>query len=46
MPSIVRNCPCTASEVVDNTIGTVNIFKKQRTDDKTSQSLVADSEAL
>jgi hypothetical protein len=44
-PSTVRNCPRTASEVVDNTIGTVNVFKKQRTDDKASQSLVADGEA-
>jgi hypothetical protein len=35
-PSIVRNCPCAASEVVDNTIGAVNVFKKQRTDNKTS----------
>jgi hypothetical protein len=26
--SIIRNCPCTTSEVVDNTISTVNVFKK------------------
>jgi hypothetical protein len=41
---IVCNCPCTASEVVDNTINTVNIFKKQYTDNKASQLLIADSE--
>ena len=44
-PSTVPNCPRTASEVVDNTIGAVNVFKKQRTDDKASQSLAADSKA-
>ena len=44
--SIVHNCPYTASEVVDNTIGIVNVFKKQCTDDKASQLLVADGEAL
>jgi hypothetical protein len=27
-PSIVPNCPYTASEVVDNTISIVNVFKK------------------
>ena len=42
---IVRNCPRTASEVVDNTIGAVNVFKRQRTDNKASQSLVVDGEA-
>ena len=42
---IVRNCPCTASEVVDNTIGAVNVFKRQCTDDKAFQSLVVDGEA-
>ena len=42
MPSTVHNCPRTASKVVDNTIGAVNVFKKQYTDDKASQSLVAD----
>ena len=36
MPSIVYNYPCTASKVVDNTISTVNIFKKQYTDNKVS----------
>ena len=25
---IVRNCPHTASEVVDNTISIINVFKK------------------
>ena len=45
MPGIVRNCPYTTSEVVDNTIGAVNVFKKQYTNNKVSQSLVADSEA-
>ena len=33
---IVRNCPRTASEVVNNTTGAVNIFKRQRTNDKAS----------
>ena len=42
---IVRNCPRTTSKVVDNTINTVNVFKRQCTDDKASQSLVADGEA-
>ena len=42
---IIHNCPHTASEVVDNTISAVNIFKRQYTDNKASQSLVADSEA-
>ena len=44
-PSIVCNCPCTISEVVDNTISAVNIFKKQYIDNKASQSLIADSKA-
>jgi hypothetical protein len=44
-PSTVPNCPRTASEVVDNTIGVVNVFKKQRTDNKASQLLAADGEA-
>ena len=44
-PGTVRNCPCTASEVVDNTISAVNVFKKQHTDNKASQSLVVDGEA-
>ena len=35
-PSTVPNCPRTASKVVDNTIGIVNIFKKQRTNNKAS----------
>jgi hypothetical protein len=43
--STVYNCPCTASEVVDNTIGAVNVFKKQYTDGKASQLLVVDSKA-
>ena len=42
---IVHNCPYTASEVVNNTIGVVNVFKKQRTDNKASQSLVVDGKA-
>ena len=33
---IVRNYPHTASEVVDNTISIVNVFKRQHTDDKAS----------
>ena len=33
-PSTVPNCPHTTSEVVDNTISAVNVFKKQRTDNK------------
>ena len=41
----VYNCPRTASKVVDNIIGTVNVFKKQYTDDKASQLLIADGEA-
>ena len=36
IPSIIYNCPHTANKVVDNTIGTVNVFKKQYTDDKAS----------
>ena len=43
--SIVRNCPYTASEVVDNTISTVNIFKRQYINNKASQSLVTDNKA-
>ena len=43
--SIVHNCPRTASEVVDNTTNVVNVFKRQRTDDKASQSLIVNSEA-
>ena len=35
-PSIVPNYPYTTSEVVDNTISIVNIFKKQRIDNKAS----------
>jgi len=35
-PSTVRDCPRTASEVVNNTIGAVDIFKKQRSDGKAS----------
>ena len=35
-PSIVPNYPYTASEVVDNTISIVNVFKKQRTNNKVS----------
>jgi hypothetical protein len=34
--NIVYNCPHTTSEIVDNTISTVNIFKKQYTDNKAS----------
>ena len=34
--SIIHNCPHTASEVVDNTTSTVNVFKRQYTDDKAS----------
>jgi hypothetical protein len=34
--SIVCNYPCTTSEVVDNTISAVNVFKKQCTDNKVS----------
>ena len=45
-PSTVHNCPRTANKVVDNTINAVNIFKKQYTDNKASQSLVIDSKAL
>ena len=44
-PSTVRNCPHTTNEVVDNTISAVNIFKKQHTDNKASQSLITDSKA-
>ena len=32
----VYNCPRTASKVIDNIISTVNIFKKQYTDNKVS----------
>ena len=46
MPNIVYNCPRTANEVVDNIISTVNIFKKQYTNNKASQSLIADHEAF
>jgi len=35
-PSIVRNYSYTTSEVVDNIISVVNIFKKQRTNNKAS----------
>jgi hypothetical protein len=35
-PSTVPNYPRTASKVVDNTISVVNVFKKQRTDNKAS----------
>ena len=44
--SIVHNYPYTASKVVDNTISVVNIFKKQCINNKASQSLIADGEAL
>jgi hypothetical protein len=33
-PSIVHNCPYTTSEVVDNTISIVDVFKKQRSNSK------------
>ena len=46
MPSTVYNYPRTTSKVVDNNISTVNFFKKQYTDNKVFQSLVADSEVL
>ena len=36
MPGIVRNYPYTTSKVVDNTISVVNVFKKQRTNNKAS----------
>jgi len=36
VPSIVPNYPYTASEVVDNTISAVNVFKKQYTNNKVS----------
>jgi hypothetical protein len=45
VPSTVYNYPRTASRVVNNTIGAVNVFKKRCTDDKVSQSLVTDGEA-
>ena len=45
MPNTVHNCPRTANKVVDNTISAVNIFKKQYTDNKASQSLIANGEA-
>ena len=44
-PSIVHNCPCTTNKVVDNIISTVNLFKKQYTNNKAFQSLIADSKA-
>ena len=44
--SIIHNCPYTASKVVDNTINAVNIFKRQYINNKASQSLVVDGEAL
>ena len=34
--SIIRNCPRTASKVVNNTISIANVFKKQRTNNKAS----------
>ena len=34
-PSTVHNCP-TASEVVDNTIGAIDVFKKQCSGSKVS----------
>ena len=43
---IVRNCPYTASEVVDNTISAVNVFKKQYTNNKASQSLITNGKAF
>ena len=46
IPNIVYNCPHTASKVVDNIIGTVNIFKKQYTDNKVSQSLITDNKTF
>ena len=46
MLSIVYNCPYTASEAVDNTISVINIFKRQCINNKASQLLVIDSEAL
>ena len=45
-PSTVHNYPYTASKVVDNIISTVNIFKKQYTDNKASQSLIVNSKAF
>ena len=36
VPNTVRNCPCAASEAVNNIISTVNVFKKQCTDNKAS----------
>ena len=44
--SIVRNYPRTTSEVVDNIINTVNIFKRQYINDKAFQLLVVNGEAL
>jgi hypothetical protein len=35
-PRTVRDCPPTTSEVVDNTISVVDVFKKQRSGSKTS----------
>ena len=46
MPNIIYNCLYTASKVVNNTINIINIFKKQHTNNKTSQLLVANSEAF
>ena len=45
MPSIVRNYPHTTSEVVDNIISIINVFKKQYTNNKASQLLVTDGKA-
>ena len=42
--SIICNCPHTTSEVVDNIISAVNVFKRQCIDDKASQLLVVDGE--
>ena len=46
MPNIVYNCPHTTSKVVDNIISAVNVFKKQYTNNKASQSLIIDSKVL
>jgi hypothetical protein len=43
---MVYNCPHTANKVVDNTISTVNVFKKQYTNNRAPQPLVADNKAL
>ena len=42
-PSIVYNCPYTASKIADNTISVVNLFKKKYINNKASQLLVADN---